>query len=209
MRAVERRREMGSKKVDDVIFTTESNAPMLAICYAKGWAAHSDYMLRSEAEAVTSIGTAFKNQNSIVTLDLSAFTKLTTLSVDFMLNDTNVTKAIFPYTIKSVISYAVQLNNNYQGITCIFGDDSNGSQLTWMQNYHPIRAVGKLVIYSETPPYWSSNVSGSQGTPGSSSINGSCQIYVPDDAVDTWKNSGSNMWGNYAARIHPISDFQE
>ena len=46
---------------DIVIMTSESNPEVMAICYNQGWAANQDYMLKSEAEAVTDIGTAFQN----------------------------------------------------------------------------------------------------------------------------------------------------
>ena len=38
---------------NDIIITTDSNAPLMAVMYAKGFAANEEYMLKSEAEAVT------------------------------------------------------------------------------------------------------------------------------------------------------------
>ena len=46
---------------DIIIMTSESNPEVMAICYNQGWAANQDYMFKSEAEAVTDIGTAFQN----------------------------------------------------------------------------------------------------------------------------------------------------
>ena len=49
-----RRRYMGGH--DEIIMTSETNPEVLAVLYAHGGAKHADYMTKSEAEAVTSIG---------------------------------------------------------------------------------------------------------------------------------------------------------
>lgn len=54
MIGVNRRRVMGSH--DEIIMTSETNPEVLAVCYAKGWAKHADYMTKREAEKVTSLG---------------------------------------------------------------------------------------------------------------------------------------------------------
>lgn len=49
------------KEQDIIIMTSASNPEVMAICYNQGWAKNQDYMYKSEAEAVTDIGTAFNN----------------------------------------------------------------------------------------------------------------------------------------------------
>ena len=50
---------------DDVIMTIVSNPEVLAVCYEQGWCASKYYMTLSEAQAVTDIGTVFRNNKSI------------------------------------------------------------------------------------------------------------------------------------------------
>lgn len=56
---------MGGGSTDEIIMTSTSNPEVMAVCYAQGWAAHSDYMTKSEAEKVTDIDNAFTNNTSI------------------------------------------------------------------------------------------------------------------------------------------------
>lgn len=52
------------KEEDIVIMTSDSNPVAMEICYNQGWATNPDFMLKSEAEAVTDIGTAFSYGSS-------------------------------------------------------------------------------------------------------------------------------------------------
>ena len=66
---------------DEIIMTSITNPEVMAVCYAQGWAAHADYMTKKEAEAVTSIGTAFQSNTSITHFEeLQYFTAVTNLS---------------------------------------------------------------------------------------------------------------------------------
>ena len=66
MRALlNRRRYMGGGSSDEIIMTSTSNPEVLAVCYAQGWCADANYMTKSEAEAVTNIGTVFKDNTQI------------------------------------------------------------------------------------------------------------------------------------------------
>lgn len=60
-----RRRYMGGGSADEIIMTSITNPEVLAVCYAQGWCADENYMTKSEAEAVTSIGTAFVGNTNI------------------------------------------------------------------------------------------------------------------------------------------------
>lgn len=74
-----RRRYMGGSSTDEIIMTSTSNPEVLAVCYAQGWASHADYMTKKEAEAVTSIGTAFRNNQSITHFDELQYFGITSL----------------------------------------------------------------------------------------------------------------------------------
>ena len=161
----------------------------------------------AQAAAVSSVGTAFKNNTSIVTLDLRAFIGLTTLPAEFISGASSCMKVLLPYSVHHIVSYVLGGTGN--ALTAIIGDEVNGSQITWFQNYYPMRDVRNLILFTSTPPYWAANSSGTKGSPrGANSIDNSCRIYVPDASVDTYKNSGADMWGNYASRIYPISEFE-
>lgn len=67
----------GSVYPSDAIMTIETNPEVLAICYAKGWCANSDYMTAREAAAVTDIGTTFQSKTSIKHFDELQFFSLT------------------------------------------------------------------------------------------------------------------------------------
>ena len=69
------------------------------------------------------------------------------------------------------------------------------SQITSMGGNYP-NNTAKLVCLATTPP----QVEGLQ------SVLNAALIYVPDDAVNTYKNDGS--WGEVAANIYPLSEYQ-
>lgn len=71
---------MGGGSTDEIIMTTTTNPEVLAVCYAQGWAAHSDYMTKSEAEAVTSIGTVFKDNTQITHFEELQYFGITVLT---------------------------------------------------------------------------------------------------------------------------------
>ena len=68
------------------------------------------------------------------------------------------------------------------------------SQITSIGANYPSNTA-KLVCLATTPP----EIEGLQ------SVLNAALIYVPDDAVNTYKNDGS--WGEVAANIYPISEY--
>ena len=121
---------------------------------------------------------------------------------------TALEKIVLPHTARRVLSNSfVQAN---LGATLIIGDAEHGSDMVSMAGYMCLTGIGELVLYAETPPYWHNvNENGYksyQPRVGISLPNG-CKIYVPDDAVDTYKNSGNTLWGLFANSIYPISEF--
>lgn len=104
-----RRRYMGGGGTPAVIImTSASNAEVMAVCYAKGWAAHADYMTRSEAEAVTSIDSAFNANTSITHFDeLQYFTGLTEIGTYAFYQATNLASVVLPDTITHIGDYGL------------------------------------------------------------------------------------------------------
>lgn len=100
-----RRRYMGGGSADEIIMTSESNPSVMAICFAKGWASHADYMTKKEAEAVTSIGTAFQSNTSVTHFDeFQYFTNVTALVNNAFNGCTALSSLILPPSVTSINS---------------------------------------------------------------------------------------------------------
>lgn len=63
----------------DIIMTSESNPQVLSVCYAQGWCANPNYMTATEASAVTTIGTTFRNTSISHFDEFEYFTGITSL----------------------------------------------------------------------------------------------------------------------------------
>lgn len=191
-----------------------------------------------QAAKVSSIGTVFQSNTTIVTLDLRHFTGVISMTQQFAISCTSLTTVYFPPNVKTsngndarffagstalrhvvfgsslerLKKYAFQINTtNSQYITVVIGDAVNGSQLKSINSYNTLFNVANLILYSNIPPYWHSNDSTfakETGSRGSTTLPTRTKIYVPDESVDAYKNSGSDMWGNFASRIYPISEWE-
>ena len=64
-----------------------------------------------------------------------------------------------------------------------------------MDCFRYANGVGIFVLHNPTPP-----------TCGSNAINYVSSIYVPDEAVDTYK--AASRWSSHASKIHPISEYE-
>ena len=72
---------MFEQSSSDIIMTSTSNPQVLAVCHAQGWCSNPNYMTKSEAEAVTSIGTVFRDNTAITHFDeFEYFTGVTSLA---------------------------------------------------------------------------------------------------------------------------------
>ena len=81
MIGVNRRRVMGGH--NEIIMTSETNPEVLDVCYAQGWCASPNYMYKDEAETVTNIGTAFKDNTQI-----THFEELQYFGITYLVNST-------------------------------------------------------------------------------------------------------------------------
>lgn len=87
---------------NEKVITSTSNPAVMAICYAKGWAAHEDYMTAAECAAVTSLDDAFKG-SAITSFDeLQYFTGLTGNLYQQFESCTALTSIIVPEGITSL-----------------------------------------------------------------------------------------------------------
>lgn len=95
---------------DNVIMTKDSNPQVLAICYANGLCQSPDIMYKEEAEAITDIGTLFKQSNIINFDELRYFTGLTTLKAYAFRDCNNLEHIILPETLVGTFTRTVFLN---------------------------------------------------------------------------------------------------
>lgn len=93
--------------------SAETNAALMAICYAQEWAAHEDYMTFEEAAAVTDIGTVFQNNKNIGSFDeFQYFTGVTAIPNSAFVSCTSLTSIVFPQSLQSIGTLAFRYCGN-------------------------------------------------------------------------------------------------
>ena len=86
----------------DIIMTKETNPVVLNICSGAGWIVDEEFMTKSEASAVTSLGTLFANVDTEFTFnEIEFFTSLTGLTVGAFANS-NLTEIKICNNIKEL-----------------------------------------------------------------------------------------------------------
>ena len=119
---------MGGGSADEVIMTSTSNPEVLSVCYAKGWCTSPDFMLKSEAERVTSIGNTFQSNTSITHFDEFKYFKLAASNTYSFQRCSNLTTIAFPETATSIPAGAFRYCNGFvefivpENITSIGGN---------------------------------------------------------------------------------------
>lgn len=155
------------------------------------------------ASGMTALKKMYFPQNSVKSGSLNG-----SYNANFVPNCTSIEKIVLPYTYEYVHMYAFNCSYN---ATLIIGDAVHGSNIISMNNYHSFQGVKFLILYATTPPRWHNNDSShaQANARGNDTLPSGCKIYVPDSAVDTYKNSNSTtLWGSWASRIYPISEFE-
>ena len=93
--------------------SAETNAALMAICYAQEWAEHEDYMTFEEAAAVTDIGTVFSNNSNIGSFDeFQYFTGVTAIPNNAFVKCTSLTSIVFPQSLQSIGTLAFRYCSN-------------------------------------------------------------------------------------------------
>lgn len=84
----------------EIIMTKSSNPEVLRVCYAQGWAANKEYMTKEEAEAVTDIGTVFRNNKTITHFEeFEYFTGVTELKANAFNGTSNLKSIELPLSL--------------------------------------------------------------------------------------------------------------
>lgn len=96
------------------IATLDTNAALMQVAYAKGWAANETYMLASEAAAVTDLGDAFTGNMALQHFEqLQYFTGLTAISDNAFKGCTDLEDITLPSQVTSIGAHA------YDGCTSL------------------------------------------------------------------------------------------
>lgn len=83
-----------------------ANAPVMAVCYANGWATSPNYMTYDEAAAVKNLSLKFQANTEITTFDeLQYFTGLTAFNKDEFKNCTSLKRVIIPKNVTYFTGY--------------------------------------------------------------------------------------------------------
>ena len=165
---------------DEIIMTSTSNPEVLAVCYAQGWAAHADYMTKSEAEAVSSLGTVFRSASIVHFDELQYFTGISSVAKVFQTNST-LEYITMPATLSEIgesacngcsnlkrlviLSGPTKIRNSAfsgctsltdisigEGVTTIYGDSAFGGCTSLESATLPstIASIGNMCFYNDS-----------------------------------------------------------
>lgn len=211
----------GSVEPEVIIMTDQTNAAALAVCYAQGWAAHSDYMTKTEAEAVTDIAAYFRDKTAITSFDEFAyFTSISELKANAFRGCTGLTSITLPtslrYINKDYIFYgdtSLSTLEVPEGVLEIKGNQwiynshisklilpttvttMHGNSMTIASNGNNYKCT--VILKATAPPTLTSNIS------YAASINA---VYVPDGSVATYQ--AADKWSAISTKIKKMSDYQ-
>ena len=173
-----RRRYMGGGSADEIIITSTINPELMAICYARGWAAHADYMTKSEAKAVTSFGNVFKSFTGESLMELVHFTSVASVGSSSFTNCSNLKYVWFNVSIVN--------GGNGAANTCIY----TGCSSLIAARYDNLTRIG-ATTYNSPIKY---AVVTSESVPIAYSRFYESKFYVLDELVDLYK--AAEFWKN-------------
>ena len=146
---------------------------------------------KAQAAAVTNIGTTFANSGMRSFAEFRFFTgHQTTLSKTHYGTGTSngFTKLVLPPQMTGIaISSFNQSNVNFLEVGASFSSIG--------MDCFRYSTIGTFVLHNPTPP-----------SCGGNSIGSVSAIYVPDEAVDTYK--AASRWSIHASKIYPISEYE-
>lgn len=219
MRAVERRREMGSKKIWNIIEFEDSTVKQICVSNwggvsgAGGVAGVAGEITMEQAAKVTTVGTIFKGNTSITKFNELYFFENAALPSNCFMGCTSLTEATVPKKMKSLPVNAAFRNctslrklyfgEGYTTLAYSSMEQCNNLALIMPTTFNSMRNYvfysGSnyiLVIKATTPP----TISGTTG------LNRLLKAYVPDDYVNDYKSA--TTWSSLASKIYPLSDYE-
>lgn len=176
----------------------------------------SNLQMTSLPDSVTTIGFLAFYDSSVSISDTNNVTKLDSQAFRNCQNITSI-------TIRNKCEFkGNSLFNNCSNLETVIFEQGSGPELafynegSWGDGMFVNTKITKLDLPERITNFGNASLNCStlrtliirRNTPperGSWSLNKNVQIYVPDDYVDTYKNS----WTDVASRIHPISEYVE
>ena len=156
--------------------TRATNAPLMDIVFSKGWSANSDYMTFGEAAAVT--GNVVSSFNSATLVIFDEFQYFTGIANRIGANNFNKATNLETITFSS----ATTTIGNYPFWNC--------------------PKLERFIFLGDTPPTIQGDTFNNIHR---TAAYVDCWIYVPDDAVNTYKTASTN-WEKYAQYVKGISE---
>lgn len=179
----------------------KTNAPLMDICYTKGWAANENYMTFEEAaEPITVASETFKQFNGISLYELGYFSNLTISGQGKEFSKgTWLVARIWPVNKLSTTNSPVVGGYDAKRRLVDFGEkivSFHGWSFDGLNTHSIIIFRANNVVL---PAYWDfgGNNAGKYGL---------LTIYVPDSLVSDYESSS---WGQYGNTIKPLSEYDE
>ena len=98
------------------------------------------------------------------------------------------TKLVLPSHMTSIAAYC------FNRSTISFLEVGASFSSIGQECFRYANGIGTFILHNPTPP-----------TCGNNSLNQVSAIYVPDEAVDTYK--AASKWSSHASKIHPLSEY--
>lgn len=197
-----RRRALADKS--DIILCPDHNPEMLAVCVGKSWCADSNYMLKREAEKVTSLGSnTFKYKDTVTSLEELRFFSGITGSLGNSLGYCRLCETfLLPPNATTLGADGLRRSNSIKLLVCGKKLTTINARNFYQWNGSPgisSNAARAVLIFLHPTNVVSLN---SNNTNAASIIK---EIYVPDNLVDSYKATGT--WAStYASKIYGLSD---
>lgn len=133
------------------------------------------------------IGSGFGYMTALVNIDIPS--SVTSVGPEFLSNCSSLTDVVIPEGITSLPEYTIQACASLVSATI-------PSSVTEVRSKYILLNTSQreLIFLSPTPPYMYDTV-----------LADNIKIYVPDEAVDAYKES----WSDYAERIYPMSERED
>lgn len=195
----------GEKIPADAIMTKETNAPVLAICYAQGWCENENYMTATEAAAVTDIGTVFKSNTSITHFEeFQYFIGITSIPNQAFYGCNKLQTVVLPPNITTIGSEAfrsasVLAGNDFiipEGVTAIGAQAFRGTRIAKVTIPTTVTSLGGYTFINTytTTVVWNAGISPNVNeTDFSYAKTYLSDVYTSTDGV-LYKDGGSTLF---------------
>lgn len=179
----------------------KTNAPLMDICYAQGWAANEDYMTFEEAaNPITPPAKTFYNFNGVSLYELGYFTNLIIIGeARRFAKGTWLVARIWPINKLATTSSPDVSGYSAKARLIDFGENIVSFHGWSFDGLHSRSIIIFRANSVVVPVSWDFNGD-------NAGKYGLLTIYVPDNLVSDYEES---LWGQYGNTIKPLSEYDE